>query len=267
MILSSSDSSQEPPQEPLSAVLVEAGDALVRAADCVFLAQDGIPPANDVAQLVYVRQQAISVASVAQDVHLLLKHQRYQNVVGLCRIGFESRIHLFAAMRIPDFAAQKYLAQTKGNVDQLEELINDGVKSPDIQQELVNQKRLLDQMRQDFGGIKERKWKICEAAEAAGLKPDYEAHYSQLSKAAHNTPTGLASKDDNRILATSVLRLLLDTTEACGCLVFFREKDDQQAHPITRNWKSLIKPMETLRKEYRDLAVRLDERLRDEFRA
>ena len=78
-------------------------------------------------------------------------------MVGLCRIGFESRIHVYAAMRVPEFAAQKYLAQAKANVEETEELIKSGLHSALFQKELEHQRRLLNQMRQDFGGVRERK--------------------------------------------------------------------------------------------------------------
>jgi hypothetical protein len=56
-------------------------------------------------QGIYIHQQAMSVASVALDVNLLVGHQQLQNVVGLCRIGFESRISVYAAMRVAPFPA------------------------------------------------------------------------------------------------------------------------------------------------------------------
>lgn len=253
--------------DPYSALLAECNVALKRAGESLQLALNGVPPEDDVAQLAYVRQQAQSVASVALDVHLLVNHQRFQNVVGLCRIGFESRIHVYAAMKVPDFAAQKYLAQAKGNVDEAEELVANGSHSPAFKQELENQRRLLDQMRKDFGGVRERKWKICEAADAAGLKADYENHYSLLSKAAHNTPTGLASKDDPRVLVSSVLRLLHDTVETCACLVFFRERDASAAQPLTAKWAELVGPLKDLISEYGRLAERLDKLFNEEFGA
>ena|ERR1700722_1385853 len=86
---------------PFASLLSECNEALKRAAESLQLALDGIPSVGEIAQLTYVRQQAQSVASVAQDVYLLVNHQRFQNVVGLCRIGFESRIHAYAAMRVP----------------------------------------------------------------------------------------------------------------------------------------------------------------------
>src|SRR5437867_2742765 len=120
---------QRESQNNFGAYLEDANRALERAAHFLRVALDGIPDdANEVAQLIYVKQQAGSVLSVALDVHLLIEKQRFQNIVGLCRIAFESRIHLYAAMRVRDFAAQKYLAQMRGHVDELEELIKDGVQ-------------------------------------------------------------------------------------------------------------------------------------------
>jgi hypothetical protein len=250
---------------PYLQLLGNCTGVLKRAGEALQLALAGIPPIDDVAQLSYVRQQAQSVASVALDVHLLLSHERYQNVVGLCRIAFESRIHAYAAMRVPDFAAQKYLAQAKANVDEAEELVRRGVHSPEFTGELEAQRRLLANMRRDFGGISERKWKISEAADVAGLKDDYAKHYSLLSKAAHNTPTGIASKDDPRILVSSVLRLLYDTSETCACLVFFRQDDNTSPQPLTANWADLLAQVTNLTSEYGRMVTRLSALFEKEF--
>ena len=251
---------------PYSSLLVDCNDALKRSAEFLQLALDGVPPVERAyLRQYYLVQQAKSVASVAQDVHLLVKHERFQNVVGLCRLGFESRIHVYAAMKVPDFAAQKYLAQAKGNVQNAEEIVAGGFKSAEFKQELENQRNMVEQMRRDFSGVRERQWKISEAAVAAGLKADYDQHYDLLSKAAHNTPTGLASKDDRRIVASSVLRLFHDTVQTCACLVFFRERDDSKPQPMTENWLQLTGPVRDLTAEYGQLSERLNKLFKDEF--
>ena len=140
-----------------------------------------------------------------------------------------------------------------------------GIHSPDFRQELERQRKLLDNMRKDFGGVRERKWKMSEAADASGLKADFEQHYSVLSKAAHNTPSGLASKDDPRILVSSVLRLFHDTVEACACLVFFREHDGGATQPLTKNWAALVEPVSVLTSEFGELSKRLNKLLKEEF--
>ena len=241
----------------LGLLLTEANNKLQRAGEFLQLAVDGIPPVSD-AQMVYTKRQAESVANVALDVHLLVSHQRFQNVVGLCRIGFESRISMCAALRVPEFAAQKLLAGVEGHVGELEDLIKSGVKSPSFHQALEKHRQLLNQMRNDFGEIQARKWwPFSEVAKAANLLADYEEHYSTLSKAAHNTPTGLFSKDDLRILVSTVLRLLHDTIEACVCLVFFREHGNSRPKPLTAKWKELAEPINTLKSEHGELSGRL----------
>src|SRR5262245_29920359 len=89
-------------------LLREGAGALKSAGELLTSAVENVPVADDF-QRSYIQQQAASVASVALDVCLLVSNQRFQNVVGLCRIGFESRTSIYAAMRIPEFAAQKYL--------------------------------------------------------------------------------------------------------------------------------------------------------------
>jgi hypothetical protein len=181
------------------------------------------------------------------------------NVVGLCRVAFESRINLYAAMRVPHFAAQKLLGQAQGNVREFE-VIAKGAPSNDVfQQALADHRRLVQQMREDYAGVAERSWNFKEATVAAGLLDDYNDHYSLLSKAAHNTPAGLAAKTDPHIVASSLLRLLHDTLETAAALVFFRERDDTTPQPVTQAWEALIPPLEALREQYRTMYSRLNE--------
>jgi len=238
----------------------EACDALREAAECLLRAVDGIPAkADEVAQTYYIRQQARSIAAVAADVHLLITNSRLQNVVGLCRVAFESRIGIYAAMRVPDFAAQKLLAQAQGNVRELEEVAQDAANQEVFQQALAHHRRFLQQVRQDYAGVTERTWKIREAAEAAGLQDGYNEHYSMLSKAAHNTPTGLAAKTDPHIVASSVLVLLHDTLQALAALMFFRERDDTRAQPITEAWKEMSPLLDSLLSRYGQMCSRMNE--------
>ncbi|HXP59174.1 MAG TPA: DUF5677 domain-containing protein [Dongiaceae bacterium] len=243
---------------PLAALVGDVAAAPRDAGERLLLAVQGVPSCADKdARLLYVREQARSVAAVALDIHVLLTNNRLQNIVGLCRVAFESRINLCAAMRVPDFAAQKFIAQAQSNLRELEEVAN-GARNPQIfRQAFEHHRQLLQEMRQSYCGVKERAWKIKEAAEAAGLLDDHNEYYSMLSKAAHNTPAGLLSKEEPRVMATSVLRLLHDTLEAAHCLVFFRERDDATPQPVTLHWEHLIEPLEALRQQYAVMQSRL----------
>ncbi len=248
------------------ALFAEANQSLKRAGEALNLAVEGMPPLGDF-QTSYIRQQAVSVASVALDVNLLVSHGRFENVVGLCRIGFESRINLVAAMRLPEFAAQKYLAGAKGNVEQLEELVKENASSSLFRRELENHKKLLENLRQDLAGIEEKSWrKFKDVVKAAGLMKDYEAHYPTMSKAVHNTPSGLAAKTDDRILIRSVLNLLYDAIETCGVLVFFQIPGEKMPTPRTKNWQRLIEPISVFQNEYGSMSKKLSELTNETFR-
>lgn len=248
------------------ALLAQANECLKRAGESLNLAVEGMPPTGDI-QTNYIRQQAVSVASVVQDVNLLVSHGRFENVVGLCRIGFESRINLYAAMRVPEFAAQKYLAGAKGHVEELEEMIRDGGTSALFQRELKKHKNLLADMRRDLGGIEEKPWcKFKEVVKAAGLMRDYEAHYPTMSKAVHNTLTGLAAKTDDRILIPSVLNLLRDAFETCAALVFFQTPGESRPRPLTTKWKELADRIPTFQDKYGNLVQRLNHLTNETFR-
>ena len=244
----------------LAALINQVCDTILKAGECLLLAVDGVPAkAGQFAQLYYIREQARCVATVAMDVHLLVINHRLDNVLGLCRVAFESRINLYAAMRVPHFAAQKLLGQAQGNVREFEEVAKSAPSNEVFQQALADHRRLLQQMREDYAGVTERTWKIKEAARDAGLLDDYNDHYSLLSKAAHNTPAGLAAKTDPHIVASSLLRLLHDTLETAAALVFFRERDDTTPQPVTQAWEASIPPMEALGERYRTMYSRLNE--------
>jgi hypothetical protein len=248
------------------ALLAQANDVLKLAGEALNLAVEGMPPAGDM-QTDYIRQQATSVASVVLDVNLLVSHGRFENVVGLCRIGFESRINLVAAMRVPEFAAQKYLAGAKGHVEELEEMTKDGKASQYFQTELENHRQLLKDLRRDLAGIAEKPWrKFEDVVKAAGLMKDYEAHYPTMSKAVHNTPTGLAAKTDDRILIRSVLNLLYDAIETCAVLVFFQIPGEKMPTPRTKNWERLIEPIAFFQGEYGSMRKKLSELTHETFR-
>ncbi len=244
---------------PFTMLLAEATDMLPGAAECLQQAIEGMPPSERIAQEDYMRLQAQSIADVARDVHLLLEHEQTQNVLGLCRIAFEARINLHAAMYVSEFAAQRYLGQAKGAVDELEELLKEGVKLRGLQDMAERARRLLAGLRADFQGVRERGWKVREAAVAAGLEADYDENYSLLSKAAHNTLTGLAAKDERQVLVTSVVRLFHGTCEACGCLVYFRQGGGSVAEPLTENCMDMLEPLKALASEDRALRHRLGE--------
>jgi hypothetical protein len=242
-----------------ASLLAQANKVLKEAGEALNLAVEGMSSAGSFRQI-YIHQQAMSVASVALDVHLLVSHQRFQNVVGLCRIGFESRISVYAAMRVPEFAAQKYLATAKGHAEKLEELIKDGATEPHFQSELDHYQRLLADMRLELGGVEEKNWRqFKDVAKSAGLLKDYEAHYATLSMATHNTPTGLASKDDCRILVACVLNLLLDAIEACAALVFFPIPGQKSPMPLTKHWDELTDPIIAFQTEYGNLKKKLND--------
>ena len=247
-------------------LLAEANEVLKRVGEALNLAVEGMPAGGGF-QLNYIRQQATSVASVALDASFLVGHGRFENIVGLCRIGFESRINLYAAMRVPEFAAQKYLAGARGHVKELEKMIKDGAASPQFQSELENHRKLLADMRHDMAGIEEKSWfNFTDVVKAAGLTRDYEAHYSTMSKAVHNTPSGLAAKTDDRILIRSVLNLLNDAVETCAALVFFQTPGESRPRQITTRWKELADRIPTFLAEYRNLAKRLNHLTNETFR-
>jgi hypothetical protein len=246
-------------------LLVQANESLKRAGEALNLAVEGMQSSRY--RQTYLQQQAASVASVALDVNLLVSHGRFDNVVGFCRIGFESRINLYAAMRVPEFVAQKYLAGAKGNVEELEEMVKNEPTSPHLQRELENHRKLLEEMRRDFNGIREKPWcKFKEVVKAADLMNDYEAHYPTMSKGVHNTLTGLAAKTDYRILIPCVLNLFRDAFETCAALVFFPIPGEQSPRPITSKWKDLIHPIETFQTEYRSLREKLNHLIDETFR-
>ena len=170
-------------------------------------------------------------------------------------------------MRVQEFVAQKWLAGAKGNVEELEEMVKDEPTSPLFQRELENYRKLLADMRRDFGAIEEKPWcKFKDVVKAAGLMREYEAHYPTMSKGVHNTLTGLAAKTDDRILIRSVLNLLNDAVETCAALVFFPIPGEPSPRPLTTKWKELTAQISTFQDEYGSLTKKLNELTNESLR-
>lgn len=199
----------------------------------------------------YLRTQIGAIVSVALDVVLLLQHGRQENILVLCRIGFESRIRFEAAIRVKEFAVQKLLSETAGNCHELERLITQFPSDPDLARQLDQQRKILERMRADWSEVKERGWTLKEAADAAGLTDDYKDHYALLSRGAHNSPSGVSSKCDPRILVMAVLQLIMDIIEAADSIVVF--KIDDKTLPLTSNWQALLGPLEHSRARHFEL--------------
>jgi hypothetical protein len=81
------------PPSSLHGVLSSFCDELERAAELLAMAEKGMPPGEEVAQVWYLRGLMRAMVAAAQDLVLLVRHDRYQNVLLLCRVGFESRIN------------------------------------------------------------------------------------------------------------------------------------------------------------------------------
>ena len=249
-----------------NSLLQEINGFLKLAAESLESAVTGMEGVGLSPELTYIPLQAKSVASVAMDVHLLIGLRRFQNILALSRIGFESRIQFDAALKIPDFVAQKYLTQFKGNIKELEELIEWGVKIEDVREMLESNKRSLEEMRKAFVGVPERQWTFYEAAKASGLELDHKQFYSLLSKAAHVTPMGLVTKEEPLLLVSIALRLLRDTMETCASLVYFRDSPKAPARPMTTKWLELIEPLKRLQSAYPKLDQRFQELSAEELR-
>jgi hypothetical protein len=161
-------------------------EELEKAGGLLAIAEQGMPPGEEVAQVWYVRGLMRAMVAAAQDLVLLVRNDRYQNVICLCRVGFESRINLGAAIRVRDFAAQKLLGDTLENCRALEELLKQDPGDVRPAAELKNQEELLRTNRANWGPVKERCWKYKEAAHEAGLDDEYRDHYPLLSRGAHN---------------------------------------------------------------------------------
>src|ERR1043166_711413 len=93
--------------------VVRVCEELETAAGLLTITERGIPDDPSIAQLWYLRELMKAMAGAAQDLALLVRHERYQNGAPVCRVGFEARINLGAACRVRDFAAQKLLGDTQ----------------------------------------------------------------------------------------------------------------------------------------------------------
>lgn len=121
---------------------------------------------------------------------------------------------------------------------------------------------LVNEARQRWGEIVSETHRIvtdcdCKRACYDCLK-DFanQTHHRALT---HNTPTGLAAKDDYRILVSNVLNLLYDAIETCAALVFFQIPGESKPRPLTSRWEELVEPIAAFQSEYGNMKKKLSD--------
>lgn len=240
--------------QPWIGLLGAVQPLLRQAPKIVLMTEEGLPLDSSVVPYFMLRGHLKSIASVVADVSLLLEHGQYGNLIGLARIAFESRVHVFATLANPEYAAEKVLNEVEQGIKDIDGMLaNDEGIDPQFARLLQEERAHLVRIRANFEGTRNRKWTIKEAADAAGLGVAYAERYSLLSQAAHCTPNGLASKDDIRLIALSMIRLLDDVIAVVGSLLFCLDRATGERRPAVLNWKDILPSLEELHTRYAEL--------------
>lgn len=227
--------------QPWIGLLGAVQPLLRQAPKIVLMTEAGLPLDSSVVPYFMLRGHLKSIASVVADVSLLLEHEQYANLIGLARIAFESRVHVFATLANPEYAAEKLLNEAEQGIKAIDGMLaNDKGIDPQFEGQLREERAHLVSIRANFEGTRNRIWKIKEAADIAGLGAVYAQRYPLLSMAAHCTLKGLASKDDIRLIALSMIPLVGDVIAVVGSLLFCLDWATGERRPAVLNWKEIL---------------------------
>jgi hypothetical protein len=218
------------------------------AADHLKNAREGICRQIDPEVDYYIRQQLDCIVNVAKDVSFLATHFRFQNLCALCRLAFESRIHFLSAIQIEGYVARKYIKQTKEHIAILKAMASDSQIAIFAIEELKRHESYLQTLLAHYSGIPERQWKLKEAAEKIGLLREHDERYTILSQAIHSTPTGLLTKDNHYIVASSLVCLFSDVLNTIEFTIAPLSNGVSQG-PLSGAWKDLFEPLISLREQ------------------
>jgi hypothetical protein len=224
--------------DEINPVLDQLANGLRKANKLLTLGIAGISDNPAIIRSWYLRGQAQVINDIGSDVCYLVQARRLFNIPALTRVAFEASVKMEAAVKVGDYVPQQYLSEQAEIVREFDKLVKSGASS--YKSDLQDQISVLQKLKDDLDGVKERKWKFSETVEAAGLKEESDDQYPMLSQAIHCTVRGMTAFKNQSLAAWCLPSLLRSMIRALEHLVFFKDGGNSEAKPITTNWMPIV---------------------------
>ncbi len=170
-------------------------------------------------------------------------------IFALCADWHLNRESIFlSAIQIEGYVARKFIKQTNEHIVTLKAMISDSQISIFAIEELKRHESYLQSLLAHYDGIPERQWNLKEAAKEVGLLQEYDTRYTALSQAIHSTPAGLLTKDNDYIVASSLVNLFSDVLNTIEFTIAPLNSGVSEG-PLSGTWKQLFDPLISLREQ------------------
>ena len=202
---------------PLAQLRAEI-DLLYRSLQAAFDAQD---PNDVVFREVFIYRHARNISDLAEDCLLLAHSDRWAGAAILVRCITESLFSLAAAFDVPEFAAQKVVAETDYEVRKLAEweVGTDAKEQKSWSAMLGDLKAFKRLLRQKYGAKGDNQWTVIDTAKAAKLEEEYAQTYFLYSRHVHATFYGVALQEKVMTVGHILQMVSLTTVRAISYLL------------------------------------------------
>jgi hypothetical protein len=141
-------------------------------------------PTEDSIRSAFVYRHARNVLDIGTDVRLLYSIKRYTTAQIAIRSMIESMFCVAAAVKLPEFAAEKIIAEWETFAEKVSK-----IDKVEWSAELIKTKDLLlkmaDDMRKECAVSSKNKWSVYDIARVANLQHHYATDYLTLSNHVH----------------------------------------------------------------------------------
>lgn len=189
-------------------------------------------PENDL-RSAFIYRHTRNISDLGDDVLALEIQGRTSAARIVVRPMIESLFRIVAALKKPNFAAEKVLAEIEDEVERIQNWTQVD-RSHEFQREMSETLQLLidyaQRLRQAHNVISRNRWNVFETARAAELDWHYARDYFLYSKYVHSTVSGIISQEyqigRGHVLQTAIFVILA----AAGHAVQGIETATPQAH-------------------------------------
>lgn len=166
----------------------------------------------------FIYRHAQTILRLSEDVFHLEAEQRCYSSAIVVRAMLESLFNLAAAVKCPEFAAQKVIWEAEDEVKRIKKWMgDDGLK--DTVETLEN---FAQSLRRDHRVTSISNWNTFKCAEAAALDEHYRGAYFLFSKNAHGNTSGMLGAENGitrgQVFQTVVFVLLCATAHVVQIL-------------------------------------------------
>jgi hypothetical protein len=167
----------------------------------------------------FINRHAWNVHDIARDVLVLGEHGDLRSIYLLSRPALESLFKLAAAVAMPDFAAQKVVAEVKDEQEKIKKWFETRPAWRDVLKQVeVGLCDYEKELRTRYGITGQMKWKPYQVANEGKMSASYVGDYFVGSQHVHAALRALVDRENALYIPAGIYGLTMTVTHACALL-------------------------------------------------